>query len=91
MQNPPEGGHHEPGRVEAMVFYLKSRLLIVRRWWRERANPVPFHPRSARMAKSPVAAEVNAPLWTQITEAEFPLTAGKVQNLRAACLRLDGI
>ncbi|MEO5716469.1 MAG: VanW family protein [Luteolibacter sp.] len=91
MHNPPEGGHHEPGRGEAVVFYLKTRLLIARRWWRERGNPVPLHPRSGRLVKSSVAAEIKAPLWTQITEAEFPLTAGKVQNLRAACLNLDGI
>jgi hypothetical protein len=43
------------------------------------------------LEKLPVAAEVSASLWTQTTEAEFPLTAGKVQNLRAACLHLDGI
>jgi len=91
MHNPPEGGHHEPGRGEAVVFYLKTRLLIARRWWQERGNPVPLHSRSQRSVKPPILAEVKAPLWTQISEAEFPLTAGKVQNLRAACLHLDGI
>jgi hypothetical protein len=34
---------------------------------------------------------VKAPLWTQISEAEFPLTAGKIQNLRVACMALNGI
>lgn len=38
-----------------------------------------------------MVGEAKAALWTQISAAEFPLTAGKVQNLRAACARLDGI
>ena len=91
MQNPLEVEHHEPGRGEAVVFFLKSRLLIARRWWRERGHPVPIHPRGNTRRDAPVAGTAKAPLWTQISAAEFPLTAGKVQNLRASCQRLDGI
>ncbi|MEO7098873.1 MAG: VanW family protein [Luteolibacter sp.] len=91
MHNHPEGEHQEPSRREAAGFYLKTRLFIARRWWRELGEPVPVHPRGDRWSRSPVAAEVKAPLWTQITEAEFPLTAGKVQNLRAACRHLNGV
>ncbi len=91
MHDPSVGEHQEPGRGEAAVFYLKTRLFIARRWWLERKNPVPLHPRKGTLRKSPIAVEITAPLWTQITEDEFPLTAGKVQNLRAACLHLDGL
>lgn len=91
MQNPLAAEHHEPSRGEAVVFYLKSRVLIARRWWRERGQPVALHPRGGTRRADPVAGTAKAPLWTQISAAEFPLTAGKVQNLRAACRRLDGI
>lgn len=91
MQNPLEAEHHEPGRGEAVSFFLKSRLLLARRWWRERGQPLAIHPRGENHRDAPLAGEAKAPLWTQISAAEFPLTAGKVQNLRAACQRLDGI
>ncbi len=73
------------------MFFLKSRLLIARRWWLERGRPVSIHPRGHAHRSAPLAGTANAPLWTQISAAEFPLTAGKVQNLRASCQRLDGI
>ncbi len=40
---------------------------------------------------APIVAEVRAPLWTQTSQAELPLTAGKIQNLRVACAALDGV
>jgi len=91
MHNTLEVEHHEPGRGEAVAFYFKTRLFIARRWWIERKNPVAVHPFGSASLGAPVIAKTKAPLWTQITEAEFPLTAGKVQNLRAACLRLHGV
>ncbi len=91
MQNPLAAEHHEPSRGEAVAFFLKSRVLIARRWWRERGHPIPLHPRGHARRDAPVAGSAEAPLWTQISAAEFPLTAGKVQNLRASCQRLDGI
>ncbi|BCX48464.1 vancomycin resistance protein, vanW family [Haloferula helveola] len=43
------------------------------------------------MQDAPVAGESRSPLWTQTSPAEFPLTAGKIQNLRLAALALDGL
>lgn len=83
--------HHEPSRSEAVAFFLKSRVLILHRWWRERGTKVSCHSRLGAVDADRVIGEVKAPLWTQISAAEFPLTAGKVQNLRAACRRLDGV
>lgn len=91
MHNTLEVEHHEPGRGEAVAFFIKTRLFIARRWWCERKNPVAVHPFGSDFPDAPVIARTKAALWTQMTEAEFPLTAGKVQNLRAACRRLDGV
>ena len=91
MHSPLEVEHHEPGRGEAVAFFLKTRVFIVHRWWLERKSPVSLHPFGSAWIDAPVVAETKAELWTQVTEAEFPLTAGKVQNLRAACLRLHGL
>lgn len=91
MHKTLEVEHHEPSRGEAVAFFLKTRVFIARRWWRERNHPVAVHPFGTTSIEAPVIAKTKAPLWTQITEAEFPLTAGKVQNLRAACQQLDGL
>ncbi|MEO5917394.1 MAG: VanW family protein [Luteolibacter sp.] len=91
MQNPHDAEHHEPSRGEAVSFFLKSRVLIARRWWRERGEAVAIHGRGKENREAPVAGEAKALIWTQTSSAEFPLTAGKVQNLRAACRQLDGV
>lgn len=91
MRSPHEADHHEPTRIEAASFFLKSRVFIARRWWSERGGPVAVHGRGNTDCEAPVAGEARAPLWTQVSPAEFPLTAGKVQNLRAACRQLDGV
>jgi len=91
MHNPVDVDHHEPGRGEAVSFFLKSRLLIARRWWHERGDGVSACPKGIDLRGAPVAGEARAALWTQVSAAEFPLTAGKVQNLRAACRRLHGV
>ncbi len=91
MQNSAAAEHHEPNRREAIEFFLKSRVFIARRWWRERGEKLPCHPCGNELFEAPLTGTAKAPLWTQISAAEFPLTAGKVQNLRAACQFLDGI
>ena len=83
--------HHAPSRGEAFAFFLKSRVFIARRLWSERGQNVSRHQKGTAILKLPVAGEARALLWTQVSAAEFPLTAGKVQNLRAACQRLHGL
>lgn len=90
MQNPLHPEHHEPTRGEALSFFLKSRVFIARRWLREIGKRPSLHPRGTAFQDMPVAGEAKSPLWSQVSAAEFPLTAGKVQNLRVACARLDG-
>lgn len=80
-----------PGRLEATVFYFKTRCFILRRWVAGFRRPVKRHPCSPVAGEDFRAAEASSPLWTQNSAEELPLTAGKVQNLRAACRRLDGM
>lgn len=91
MSDSFDEAHREPTWFDSVLFYAKTRILILDRLWRERGNQIVAHPKGIGLRDEAVIAEVSAPLWTQISDAEFPLTAGKVQNLRAACLALDGI
>ncbi|MGC4013681.1 MAG: VanW family protein [Luteolibacter sp.] len=91
MQHHPEAEHQAPGRIESALFFLKTRAFIARRWWQERSEPVSRHSHGVKWRGAPQIGHAKAALWTQLTPAEFPLTAGKVQNLRASCRRLHGI
>jgi hypothetical protein len=91
MHGTAEPDHREPTRLEALGFFLKSRVFISRRLLQNLKEPVRKHPVGARLMDANVIAEERAPLWTQVSPAELPLTAGKIQNLRVACAALDGI
>jgi hypothetical protein len=91
MQGTAEKDHSEPTRTEALAFFLKSRVFIAKRFLDDRKYPVRKHPGGALPMAAPIVAEVHAPLWTQTSPAELPLTAGKIQNLRVACAALDGV
>ncbi|MES2981652.1 MAG: VanW family protein [Verrucomicrobiota bacterium] len=91
MNEPLHEPHRDPAFLDSVLFYVKTRILIMDRIWRERGLRVAVHPKGKILRDETIIAEVKAPLWTQISEEEFPLTAGKVQNLRVACMALDGI
>ncbi len=91
MKDSLHEAHRDPTFLDSVLFYAKTRILIMDRMWRERGHKVAVHPKGSDLRDETTIAEVKAPLWTQISEAEFPLTAGKVQNLRVACLALDEI
>jgi hypothetical protein len=82
---------HVPGRLQALAFHLKSRVFQIRRGLREFSSRPPRHQCSALLVESPVIAEKHAPLWRELTPAEFPLTAGKVENLRCAARAFHGV
>lgn len=50
----------------------------------EAGNRPPAHGKAHALIGAPVVAEKRAPLWRQVSPEEFPLTAGKGQNLRLA-------
>ncbi len=91
MSHPPPPEREIPGRLQALAFHAKCRLLQIRRAFLEIRLRPPLHRRTSRFTGEPVVAEKRAPLWSQTGPAEFPLTAGKVQNLRAAALSFHGI
>lgn len=82
-----------PRRIDAIDFWLRSRLLATAHALRETLRP------SARrwscgahaLADAPVLAQYRTPLWTDGRADEFPLVAGKVQNLRVARSAFDAI
>ncbi len=83
--------HPLPGRFQALVFVLKTRLLQTHRFLREAGKAPERHPHGHLLAGTPVIAEVRIELWNQVTADEFPLTAGKVANLRSAARALHAL
>lgn len=91
MQGSAEHDHNEPTRIEALGFFLKSRVFIARRLFRDFKSPVRKHSSGSIPVDAPVISEERSPLWTQTSPAELPLTAGKIQNLRVACSAFDDV
>lgn len=73
------------------MFHLKTRVLQLRRGLREFSSRPPRHAASGGLRDLPVVAEKRGPLWRELTPAEFPLTAGKVENLRQALRAFHGV
>ncbi|MDP9913961.1 hypothetical protein J2W27_006099 [Variovorax boronicumulans] len=82
-----------PRRIDAIDFWLRSRLLATAHALRETLRP------SARrwptgqhaLADAPVLAQHRSPLWSDGRADEFPLVAGKVHNLRVARPAFDAV
>jgi VanW like protein len=88
--------HHSPEREtpqrwQALVFHLKTRLFQLRRGFAEMGRRPPVFGRAEGLSDAPVVAEKRAPLWREVSAEEFPLTAGKVENLRLAARAFHGI
>ncbi|WP_341887690.1 VanW family protein [Variovorax sp. YR752] len=82
-----------PRRIDAIDFWLRSRLLATAHALRETLRPSARRwPRGAHaLADAPVLAQYRTPLWTDGRADEFPLVAGKVQNLRVARAAFDAV
>ena len=80
-----------PGRWQGMVFGLKAAVFRGRRMLIEWGNRPPRHEAGSELRDARVLGEVKAPLWSQLSAAEFPLTAGKVENLRLSARLLHGL
>ena len=91
MSHHPAPERHVPGRLQALAFHLKARVFQLRRGLNEFSSRPPHHGRGALLVESPVIAEKHASLWRELTPAEFPLTAGKVENLRCAARAFHGV
>lgn len=91
MKPEPRDPSELPGRLQSLLFQGKTALLRLRRGiveWEERP---PRHSCGEADVEAPVIGEARAKLWTQVSDAEFPLTAGKVENLRISAKALHGL
>ncbi len=91
MQSHSAPERDSPTRLQAFVFHLKTRALQVRRGLLELSSRPPHHGPATALIDLPVVAEKRGPLWRALTPAEFPLTAGKVENLRRALREFHGV
>lgn len=92
--NKPMSSNHQPTFWSSVVFWIKSRLLMVRRGLVNCFNP------AIRQKLSKIndlnhqdlglvfVAQSITPLWTEKNSAEQVLQLGKVENLRLACQQL---
>ncbi|SOD30902.1 Glycosyl transferases group 1 [Variovorax sp. YR752] len=82
-----------PRRIDAIDFWLRSRLLATAHALRETLRPSArrWHGGDSALADAPVLAQYRTPLWSDGRAEEFPLVAGKVQNLRVARRAFDAI
>ncbi len=81
-----------PTRRQALLFTAKAWGLRIRRWLRDavdRERPR-RHPYNDSLRADPVLAASRSALWPR-EEVDPLLVAGKLQNLRVALARLDGI
>ena len=83
-----------PTRRDAVVFNTKAMLLRAQRAARDTVPTTATrrHRAGDDLANAPIRATIVSPLWTATGGAkDQALTAGKVQNLRAALRGIDGV
>ena len=87
------GAWQPPRRIDAVDFWLRSRLLATAHALREALRPSARRwPGGAQaLADAPVLAQYRTALWSDGRDDEFPLVAGKVQNLRVARRAFDAV
>jgi len=83
----------KPTTASALSFLVKSRLLQAKRFVEDTVNAtVQRHLQDNSVTFPPhELAHSASNLWTQENPLETDLTAGKIQNLRAACRQLHGL
>ena len=82
-----------PTLPQAALFALKASLFRLRRSWRDPLGPSPRPLPFQALPPEPepaALATVRSPLYTQESDAEWALQAGKIQNLRVAAHALHG-
>lgn len=81
-----------PTLRQMAAFRIRATLPQTRRAAVDLLGPrVTRHPSGRAMATETVIAEARVPLRTDVPASERGLVAGKIQNLRVALRRLDGV
>ena len=88
-QHAPE--RETPHRLQALAFRLKTHAFQLRRGFAEIGRRPSAYGKGRDLIDAPVIAEKRAPLWREVSAEEFPLTAGKVENLRISAGAFHGL
>ncbi len=89
---PEEHQNSVPTRKSAVIFQLKTHVLQTGRFIQNVFDKSYKHHPVAQIDTSwNVVGESSTPLWTEIDPSERVLQLGKVQNLRTALRRLNGV
>ncbi len=89
--HPHSSEREMPHRWQAIAFYGKTRLFQLRRTVAEIGKRPLEHGKARALIDAPLMAEKRARLWRELRPEEFPLTAGKVENLRIAARAFHGL
>lgn len=81
----------QPTRLGALIHRAKVLVHQAARLARDRVHPVHVARTGDALRTAPSLAERRSPLWTATDASEWPLEDGKVENLRVAARRLDGL
>ncbi len=84
-------GSELPTRWQGLIFGFKASVFRARRSLLEWRSRPPRHPVGGELVEGSILGQARAALWSQLSEAEFPLTAGKVENLRVSARALHGV
>ncbi len=82
----------EPTPLTLAVHHAKVQVHRALRWWSDRASPITAAQRGAALCDAAVIGEDHCALHnTEAPPREWPLERGKLENLRVAARRLDGL
>lgn len=88
---PTADPHAPPSPLGAAVHGLKVRVLGARRLLKDALDPRVIRHAQGPPNHWPTVAESRCRVWTTDAVGEWRLEAGKVENLRVAARRLDGV
>jgi hypothetical protein len=80
-----------PTRIDAAIFRGKTLLLQAKRAAADAGWRLPVAECGSTLAGKAIISESKTPLWTETDPRERFLLAGKIQNLRLAVRRIDGL
>ena len=81
-----------PSKTRAFIFRGKAALLQMRRGWQNSFDrQIKSFPVDNRLQHGAIIAESKTELWTDDASSERFLLAGKIQNLRVAARKLNGV
>lgn len=87
----PDQHGRQPTRLSGLVFAVKAAGLRARRRLRDALHPLPKLAQDHAHTLPVLLAESVTPLWSDPRQSEAAFQFGKVENLRQAVQRFDGL